>query len=1727
MLDTFTTDLFAALSSACGSASRNDSPALATLAPSTRAVLLDRPTGDSRAPFALHGIDLAGGGAKSKFRANLEAIEILRRLDRCASAATHEEQIKLAQYVGWGGLPQAFRHPDTGAISAGWEKEVEALEALLPDAELASARRSTQDAHYTPANVIAAIYAGVQRLGFEGGRVLEPASGTGNFIGLAPAALRDRMQFTCVELDSITARISERLYPEAKHHAGRAFQDVRLPENGFDLAIGNPPFGRTVIFDAQNRDLRGLSIHNYFLCKAVKLLRPGGILAMVVTRRFLDAANSAALRFLAPQVSILGAFRLPNNAFLANAGTEVTADVVFLRKRVPGEMPQDDELPLSLELVDDAHGGEPIPVNAWFAQRPRLMLGRMARERTQFRTAEPTLLPDDGRDLEPAMAEAISKLPASIYSPARTQEQDAAAPEVPVPAGLQPYHHFIHDGQLYQVQPNGAAQLASIEPRHGARMVGLLSVREAMRALFDAELCDAPEREVVTARARLNDVYDRFVKRFGYLNSPMNTSLFRTDADAYRVRALEVDYIRLDAEEAANKGFELPKGRKTLEMATKAAIFSRRVLRAPAALSASTAQDALSISLNVNGRVDLPFMAALLGVDEAELLRDLNEALYFDPAHKTHVTRDAYLSGNVKAKLAIARAAVVDDPTLERNVVALEAVQPSDLSPADIYVGLGAPWVPVADYEAFAHQALGLSGNILFVESQQLYSCALKGGDSRFGTSRMKVAEVFEKALNRHAIKVRDRQWDGSYVLNPTETDAANMAADAIREGFDEWIWSERDRRERLARLYNDRFNTDVVRAYDGSHLTFPGKVDDSVIALRPNQVNAIWRGIQEGRLLVDQVVGSGKTWIAVAIAMEMRRMGLIRKPLFAVPNHLVEQWAADFVRLYPSANILAVGKDDFSRDRRKMLFARIATGEWDAVIIAHSQLQRIAVPKSYQVEFLYEQLSELESALHLLDSSDGHHRTVKRAEQKRDQIKETIKAKLDDTGRDQDVPDMVEMGVDTLVVDEAHAFKNLCFTTGKHNVAGIGNPEGSAKAFDLYLKTRYLASTQDGRGVFFLSGTPISNSLSEMFTIQRYLAHDDLVQRGIHHFDLWANTFAHETVEFELDSSGRGLKPKTVLKRFSNVPEMMAIYRRIADTLTLSQLKQLHKQATGEDWPIPGVVGGGPENVVVPAGEVLSGYIDQVIIPRMQKVCGEKGRRPDPREDNMLRITNDARLAALDVRLRIANAADDPESKVNAALRNTLDIYHEWTDRRGVQLVFCDLSTPSSAMDAEARHLRALILAAQAGDEDAREAVDGISPDQILAASSYGFSVYDDFRAKLEAAGVPPREIAFIHDAKTDRQKQALFDRTNRGDVRILMGSTQKMGAGTNVQRRLVALHHLDAPWRPSDLEQREGRILRQGNLFFEQDPNFLIRIMRYAVSRTYDARQWQLIERKAAIVDQVRSASSDVREVDDVIGQAASAAEMKALATGDMRFLEQVELEMTVKRLRALRRSHDARRFDAEHVLSELKKDGGPAAEHTKATVRNSAVLARLAEHQVGSFAITIGKQSTNVHAEGARYLQDAMLKVAHNSAYSGRRMMIGTYRGLTIVASPSALTGVSIELMYDDAPELGLIAKLHPGERISGLGMLTRMDNALAEVTQWQPWADARLERDLARIADLTQLVAAPFRQADELASAQTRLTEVTQLLTQSCRPPSTGGQDGEAGAVDADEGMAEAA
>lgn len=1437
---------------------------------------------------------------------------------------TEDQKRVLARYVGWGAIPQAFKKPD-GTYSEGWQDRAQKLEAALSKDALAAARRSTQDAHYTSPQVVSAIWSAAQRLGFKGGRVLEPSVGVGNFIGLRPEGINAR--FTAVEYDDTTAAIAKALYGASDvHHQG--FQDFTAPDGYFDLAIGNPPFGSQKLFDKRRPHLNSFSIHNMFFAKSIDLLRADGVLAMVVSNSFLDAVvKDKARKYIASKAEFLGAIRLPNNAFAKNAGTEVTTDIIFLRKLKADEAPTGESW-ISTEYVPDPNGGAEIPLNEYFVRNPDMMLGDFGSYGSMYRAGSTALVAREGQDLAADLNVAIAKLPRDVmgdWSKELVERSNAAQVDKAVKVGSM----FLDANGDVAVRNEDfgteqRAESAGLTGKQLERATGLIKIRDVLTELRGMQLtANADERAMEKARAALNREYDAFVKKNGPISADANRRVFGEDPTWPQLAALEDNFDKgITAAVAKNTG-ETPRA----PSAEKAAIFTKRT-QAPYAppTKAGSAKDALTASLSVTGRVDLDFMSRLTSRSESALLEELDGLLFKTPIGEV-VTREEYLSGNVKQKLREAREAAAQDRAFAGNVEALERVQPTDIEAADIEVKPGAHWVPPQYVEAFVNHITGGGGaKASYSRLTGQWSISLgkvaATAEVEYGTDRADIGATLRAALEQRAVQVYDNISRTERVLNQEASEAATEKSRRIADEWRRWIWTDDARRRDMAAIYNEQFNTTVAREFDGSHLTFPGKVGDDIIALRPHQKNAVWRIVQGGTTLLDHVVGAGKTFTMIAGAMELRRTGFARKPMLVVPNHLVGQWAEDFVRLYPGARILAATKKDFEAKNRKRLFARIATGDWDAVIIAHSSFGKVDLDPEFLREMLDEQLRDIEDAIQeMKDASKGEEsdsRTVKQAEKQREALKERLE-KMAESGAKDDNLTLGELGVDALFLDEAHEFKNLPFVTKQRGVMGLGNPAGSQKAMDMFLKTQFILRRNGGRNVVHATGTPISNTMAEMYTVGRYLDYQDMRDRGVIHFDAWARQFGEVVTDWEISPSGK-YKLTARFAKFVNMPEMMQRYLTFADVINRDDInRQLASQ--GKKLPIPKIKGGKPQNIIVPRSTDQALYIgiplkdadgnDTENYPEGSLVWRTENmpKRPEKGADNMLKIMGDARKAALDMRLVDQGYSDNPKSKIHEAANRIKALYDKWTPQKGAQLVFIDLSTPKAAKGKEAARIRELLAAAEGNDaakaEAAQEQLDRMSPDEIDALNG-DFSVYDDLKAKLMARGIPEAEIAFIHDANTELQKDELFGRVRSGRVRVLFGSTAKMGAGMNVQNRLVGLHHMDAPWRPSDLEQREGRIIRQGNELYAADPDgFEVEINRYATERTLDARMWQTIEAKARFIEQVRKGSAG-REIADVGGEAANAAEMKAAASGNPAILEEMSLRKTLRALENQRREH-----------------------------------------------------------------------------------------------------------------------------------------------------------------------------------------------------------------------------
>ncbi|KQZ96841.1 hypothetical protein ASD74_06180 [Rhizobium sp. Root564] len=1664
---------------------------------------------------------LGEGGQKSKFRSNVAAIELVKQLDEEKRPATRDEQAVLAKWVGWGGLRAAFPRED-GSVAKGWEKEAAELKSLLTKEEYSAAESSTRNAHYTSPEIVDAAWSIAQRLGFKGGQVLEPSVGAGNFLGLMPGEVRGTSHVTGVELDRITGSIAKNLYPSANIQAPIGFEKLTVPDSYFDLAIGNPPFGSEKLYDKERTHLNKLSIHNFFFAKAIETLRPGGILAMVVTNRFLDGQSAAARNLIQSKADFIGAIRLPNDAFLKNAGTEVTTDIVILQRREAGAAPKGSDW---LEVVDyRGRDGNVVPLNKYFVENPDMMLGEFGGYGSMYGPNEPALIARGGQNTAAELAKAVEKLPQDIMGdtvPMRVTET-VTVPETvnDVQVGTM---FSAPDGSIHLRTPDHIGQPTSkavdfANETAKERVAGMVRVRDAFAKLRRAQISDtASDQQIDNLRKRLNTFYDAFVNKHGPINSDANKRLFRDDPTWPQISALEQSFDKGLSAALAKKTGEKPRA----PTATKAAIFTRRTQQPyKRPTSASSAKDALATVLNDYGRVNLAAMSDLYGKSQEATVEELG-ALIFKTPSGAYETADQYLSGNVKQKLAEAERAAEQDPEYRRNVNALRDVIPADIEAIDIDVKPGAPWLPANHVEDFiAHIAQGA------VKPRAYYSVANAKWDltvsqvtpaaqTLWGTDRAGVGTVLSAVMNGQTITISDRTSDGKTIIDQPATDAANEKVERVKAEWRKWLWQDDKRRDDLARLYNDTFNTDVIQQFDGAHLTLPGKVGDDIIELRPSQKNFIWRTLQSGTALADHTVGAGKTFAAIASVMEKRRTGQARKPMMVVPNHLVGQWAADFVRLYPGAKVLAATKQDFEKERRKRLFARIATGDWDAVIVAHSSFGRIGVDPNYEAKFIQQQMDDLEASLAEVRRETGQKsRNVAQLTKWRDNLKAKMERLLD-SGRKDDGLTFDELGVDALYVDEAHEFKNLAYSTSMQRVAGLGNMAGSSKAADLYMKSRFILEKTGGNNLVFLTGTPLSNTMAEMYTVQRYLDEKALRAMGVAHFDAWARVFGEVVTDWELSPSGQ-YKLNSRFSKFVNVPELMQRYRSFADVITNDDIKA-QLAAQGKKFPLPKVKGGKPTNIVVERSPDQAAYIGvgqaddagNLVFPNGSLVWRAENlpKKAEKGKDNMLKVMSDARKAALDMRLIDPRYPDHPKSKTHRAANEMTRIYKSSKEDRGTQLVFIDLSTPKNAQAAEAARLRDLMEKADNGDEAAIEALDKISPDELLALEST-FSVYDDLKQKLIDRGIPESEIAFIHDANTEAQKEELFGKVRSGRVRFLFGSTAKMGAGTNVQNRLVALHHLDAPWRPSDLEQRDGRGIRQGNELYAADPEgFEIEILRYATKNTLDARQWQTIEAKARFIQQVRKGDMKTREIEDIAGEAANAAEMKAAASGNPLILEEMDTRRKLRQLEGQSIEHDREQHRVKGKIKSLE-DEADRLQRGLSKVEADADLARKVPEE---FAGTVGGETFEKRKDFGAAVVAAMRKELIDK--EGVRE-IGEYAGFKIGIDPLGF-GRAFNVTLEGAREYTV--PVDDASDVDAAGLAQRIINTVKRLAN-QPAIDKeRISEAKAQVPALQKQIGA-WEGAQELADIAARHRRILDALKPQPKSAKTSVKV-EAGEVDA--------
>ena len=1560
---------------------------------------------------------LGEGGAKQKYARNIEAIKTLFQLEQEHRGATAEEQQVLSQYVGWGGLADAF---DPSKDS--WAKEYAELKGLLSEDEYAAARSSTLNAHYTSPTVIRGIYDAVERMGFQSGNILEPSMGVGNFFGMLPDSMADSRLYG-VELDSITGRIAKKLYPQADITvAGFETTDRR---DFYDLAVGNVPFGQYKVNDKAYNKL-GFSIHNYFFAKAIDQVRPGGIVAFVTSRYTMDSKDSTARKHMAERADLLGAIRLPNNAFKANAGTEVVSDIIFLQKR---DRPADIE-PDWVQLGKTEDG---FAINQYFVDHPEMVLGELITESTQYGREELTVAPIEGTSLADQLAEAVQHIEGN-YTAVEIAAPDVADAEaqrktLPADPTVKNFSYTVVDGEIYYRENSIMTQIELSDNAKG-RVAGMVELRQIVNELIQQQLNDFPDEDIKASQAKLNAAYDAFTAKYGLINDKKNARLFDDDSSYYLLCSLE----NLDE----NKNLK-----------SKADMFTKRTIRPERVVtSVDTPSEALAVSIGEHGKVDLPYMAELLGTpgEYRRITTELSGVIFKDPAADADDPEagwqpaDEYLSGNVRNKLRMAQLAAESHPEFKINVEALTKAQPKDLEASEIDIRLGATWLNPAIVQQFMMETFQPPyriryNNLIQVRYSPFTSEWRIGNKSAagmydimstetYGTHRANAYKILEDTLNLRDCRIYDTiEEDGKErrVLNQKETMLAQQKQQAIKDTFAGWVWQDPQRRNLLVKQYNELFNSTRPREYDGSHIHFVGMNPE--INLREHQRNAVAHVLYGGNTLLAHEVGAGKSFEMAASAMESKRLGLCQKSLFVVPNHLTEQWASEFLRLYPNSKLLVTSKKDFEPANRKRFCARIATGDYDAVIIGHSQFEKIPLSAERQARIIEDQIEEIENAIAEAKEQSGEHFTVKQMEKTRKTLEVKLK-KLQSTDRKDDVVTFEQLGVDRLFVDESQNYKNLYLYTKMRNVAGLSTSEAQ-KSSDMFGKCRYLDEVTGGRGVIFATGTPISNSMTEMYTLMRYLQYSTLQQKQLTHFDAWASTFGETTTAIELAPEGTGYRARTRFAKFFNLPELMNMFKEAADIKTSDQLH----------LPVPEAKF---ETVVVKPSEIQQDMVKSL----SERAAEVHSGAVDPSVDNMLKITSDGRKIGLDQRLMNPLTPDDPDSKLNACVDNVLRIWNETKEDNLTQLIFCDMSTPKG---------------------------DG------------SFNVYDDIRTKLLAAGVPESEVEFIHNADTEGKKADLFSKVRSGKVRVLLGSTAKMGAGTNVQTLLVAVHHLDVGWRPSDMTQRNGRIIRQGN------KNKQVYVYNYVTEGTFDAYLWQTLENKQKFISQIMTSKSPMRSCDDVDEQALSYAEVKALCAGDPRIREKMDLDVQVAKLKVLRSDYQNQKYRLEDKLLKHYPEEIQKAKNRIAALKNDAQIADAHPQDKENFCgMTIkGMVFDEKKAAGER------LMLACKEMPNADMMLLGTYRGFELnIRFDSFKNEHQIVLRG----ELSYPVPLGDDPR----GNIVRLDNAIGNFADRIADADAALDSLEQQKQAAEVEIAKPFAQEEELQTKSARLAELDALL-----------------------------
>ena len=1568
--------------------------------------------------------DHIGEGAPlERFQHNLDAIRTLKTVEAENRTATAEEQAVLAQYVGWGGLASFFEEKNPRYAE---------LKDLLTDAEYAAARESTLTAFYTPPVVIRSIYAALRQMGFKQGNILEPSCGIGNFLGMLPESMSGSKLYG-VELDDLSGRIARQLYQRSSI-AVQGFEKTAFPDNFFDVAIGNVPFGQFHVAD-KRYDRLNFPIHEYFIAKSMDQVRPGGVVAFVTSSFTMDKQTASARKYIAQRAELLGAIRLPNNAFKAAAGTEVVSDILFLQKR-------DRMVDIEPEWVHLAESEDGIQMNRYFLDHPDMVLGEMKMVSGPFGPT-PTCEPYSDRSLEKLLSEAIRNIHGEITAYDREEELEGEDHSIEADPAVRNFSYTLVDGKVYY-RENSRMNPVEVSKTTESRIRGLIELRGCVRLLLEYQTEDYSEEKIKEQQAELNALYDAFTRKYGLINSRGNAIAFDQDSAYFLLCSLEI----LDEEKNLKR---------------KADLFSKRTIRSHRpAEKVDTAVEALALSIGEKARVDMAYMSKLTGKDEETLFSDLKGVIFLNPAytgendgHEKYLPADEYLSGNVRQKLAVAQGKAEQDPQYQINADALAQVQPTDLTASEISVRLGATWLDTEYVRRFIFETLGTPRSVQW--GMKVHYSKITGewrieGKSKdrgnvkaistYGTKRVNAYEIIEDTLNLKDVRIFDYQYDEEgrriAVLNKKETAIAQSKQELIKDAFAEWIWKDPDRREAICKTYNILFNSNRPREYDGSHISFSGMNPE--ITLRKHQVNAIAHILYGGNTLLAHVVGAGKTFEMVAAAMESKRLGLCQKSLFVVPNHLTEQWATEFLQLYPAANILVATRKDFETKNRKKFCGRIATGDYDAVIIGHSQFEKIPMSVDRQRAILEQQIDEIMMGISEAKREKAEKFTIKQMEKTKKGLQAKID-KLNDQSRKDDVVTFEELGVDRIFIDESHYFKNLFLYTKMRNVGGIAQTEAQ-KSSDLFMKCRYLDEITGGRGIIFATGTPISNSMVELYTIQRYLQMSALEEQGLQHFDSWAANYGETVTAIELSPEGTGYRAKTRFAKFYNLPELMSLFKNVADIQTADMLK----------LPVPEAH---YHNIALKPSE----YQKQIVASLAERAEKVRNREVDSRVDNMLLITNDGRKLALDQRLVNPMLPSDPDSKAAKCVENVFEIWQRTADQRSTQMIFCDLSTPGKERPIE-----------MVQKEDGSF---GMAPFQ---------NVYEDIRTKLIELGVPENEIAFIHNAKSEVQKKDLFGKVRNGQVRILLGSTQRMGAGTNCQQKLVALHHLDCPWRPSDLQQREGRIIRQGNENKEVD------IYSYVTEGTFDAYLYQLVESKQKFISQIMTSKSPVRSAEDVDEQALSYAEIKALASGNPLIKEKMDLDIEVSKLKLLKSNHLSQRYALEDAISKtFPKNIAEARE-------------RISGYEADIVAV---KENTHPNADGfspltlmgVTYAEKkeagaALLTMCQNML-SPEAAQIGSYRGLTL-----ELEFHSFSQEY----RLTMIGQLRHTVTLGTdvFGNLQRMDNMLETLPMKEQACLEQLSNLQNQLETAKVEVQKPFPREEELKVKVARLEELNTLL-----------------------------